>query len=667
MPASNQKPVVEPPSTLPMGEPTPPVPPEELAFDPSRVREIIEPPRKGYRTGAIVATLGAVLVASIALLGTSFVTQYLFGYEAASIAAVTALAALPALAAAIRGARHEHDILVKASAQYAAAGVLVATTAAIAVPILGIGVTTAIVSLPSWSMSSALLLAIAGTLFTLYRRTALPEREEPRLVKIPVDVMKIERGSAKSLPLELVKEGNIVLVTDGEVVPVDGVILEGSGSVNEHALTATQTPVDKLPGARLYAGSVVIKGRFLVTVHAKGEDTVLGQLQARPPDALDASLHKHARISVHTIGVGGTVASIVFGGAALLVSPALCLVTLGSVLVTTGSCTVLASSLSRYSPADAVAATGARVRSSDALVKLRHVNTVVLEKTGVITVGRVVVESVVSFKPYTQQQVLNLAAAVQAHSDSLVGKAIVAFSKKMGAISLQRADNVKEEEGVGIHGVVNGKEILVGTTTYAERKKVHVPKDAFGPDDEGKKVLLVAQDKEAIGFITLGDAAREETLTVVNTIKHGRSVVMLTSDTKAAATVNARNAGIDLVVADVLPVMKGEEVTRLRSTGKKVALVTLVPRPEADVSIVLFNGHADTPLVGADIIIRHDDLSAVAALFEALDTTTAAYDARAKRARLVAGASIVLAVVAPYFAWLTGMMHTYKEEKKKNI
>ena len=623
--------------------------PEPVAvFD--EIKEIIEPPRAGYRTSAWSAVIGAILVSVLA-----FIPIFLPVYTSAVVAAALTL---PALVVLVRGAQHEHETLTRNAARYAACGAIVAFMVALYLLLTTTTVTVLVRAIPTWIVSAGLLLAIASAANTLFTRTQLPQREESRAVKLPVEARKIERGAAHVVAVNTLKRGSIVLVTDGEIVPVDGVVLEGSGLVNEHALTSAQIPVQKLPGSKFFAGSIVTNGRFLVTVHTTGDETVLGQLQAQPVDALDSTFQTRVQTSVHTIGLGGSIAGIGIGGAAgIFLAPSVGAMIIGATLVSAGANAVRASAASLYSVLDAVARSGARVRTADALMKLSSVDTIVVEKTGVLTTGVIAVEHVVSFKPYTQQQVLNLAAAIEAHSDTRLGKTIVGFSRSMGAISLQRADDVKEEEGAGIIGTVNGKEIIVGTVAFARRKKVRVPKDALGSADEGKSILIVAQDKDAIGFIVLSDAARDETNDAIAALLSHRHVIMLTSDHKATADAHARAVGIADVIADVPSAKKGAEIAKLRAAGKKIALVALVPRSEADVSIVLFDGRAQSPISGADIIVRHDDLSAVAVVFNALDSEKAAYERTMRRMRFAAGASLLVAVIVPPVAWVVSFQN----------
>jgi Cu2+-exporting ATPase len=618
--------------------------PERVAvFD--EIKEIIEPPRAGYRRSAWAAVVGALLIIALA-----FTPVILPVYTSAVVAAALTL---PALVMLVRGAQYEHEALTRSAARYAAFGAIIAFAAVVYLLCTTPTVTIVLYPVPTWLVSAGLLLAIASATNALFTRAQLPEREESRAIKLPVEARKIERGAAHVVAVNTLKRGSIVLVTEGEIIPVDGVVLEGSGLVNEHALTSAQTPVQKLPGSKFFAGSTVTSGRFLITVHTTGDETVLGQLQAQPIDALDTALQARVQTSVHTIGRGGSVAGMLLGSAAaVFLAPSVGVMIAGATLVSAGTNAVRASASTRYSVLDAVARSGARVRTADALMKLSSVNTVVVEKTGVLTTGIIAVEHVVSFKPYTQQQVLNLAAAVQAHSDTRLGKTIVGFSRSMGAISLQRADDVKEEEGAGIIGTVNGKEILVGTLTFARRRKVRVPKDALGSADEGKSILIVAQDKDAIGFIALSDAARDETNNAIAALLSHHHVIMLTSDHKATADAHARAVGITDVIADIAPAKKGAEIAKLRAAGKKVALVALVPRSEADVSIVLFDGRAQSPIAGADIIVRHDDLSAVASVFHALDTEKTTYERDMRRTRIISGASFLVAVVAPPVAWI---------------
>jgi P-type E1-E2 ATPase len=638
-----------------------------------------EPPSRRYSIATIIACLGALATILVAVVDSTGYAGYatnenwrlvigFFGsmggalYRATQVVLVIG-SGIPALVTLFQTARREREQLTRLAAGFTtfAAGIALGT-ASIIVGVERIPVP--FITLHGSLVAASLLLTLAALSHLLGARIRFSERESLHTIALPKSAKKIERGAVKNVAVSLLAKGHSVLVTEGEMVPVDGVVLEGSGLVDEHVLLSTLVPAQKKPGARLYAGTRIMKGRFLMTVSATADATVLSQLQHSPDDTLDRTRAEEAVRLVRVTGWGGIALAIVFGIAGGLISIFYGLILASALLAGSACSAVSASALGHRSASTAVARTGARIRSGDALAKLATVDTVVLEKTGVITTGRVNVEHVVSFRPYTQQQVLNLAAAVEVHSESLVGKTIVSFSRQMGAISLQRADDVEEEEGRGIRGRVSGKDIIVGTVAYAQEQNVRVPHDALSVAEEGKSIYIVAQEKDVIGFIALRDATREETESALAAIRSSRrSIVMLTSDHRVTAESRARAVHIDTVIADVAPRAKDAALAALRKEGKRIALVALNPQPSAEVSIVLFDGRTDNPLTG-DIVVRHDDLTVVSAVFDALDRESALYSSTVRLARGIASAGLVLGVLAPYLVWILGVFSSTLEEKR---
>lgn len=503
---------------------------------------------------------------------------------------------------------------------------------------------TAFIALPEQLVRvltySGFAFAVASLLFLAFVRAGFEAVLGPDEIILPSKAHKIERGEAKAVRVSELRANHLVLVATGERIPVDGVILEGEASIDESALTGAVTAVNKLPGMHAYAGSVVRSGRILVTVHAVGAETLAMRLQSIPGGAFENGASTKALRGVALaagIGFGVSVAS---GLALFFVTNSLVAAVTGFALgLTLGAGAALAHSALATRAIDAVVArTGARVRTQGALQKLAEADTIVLERSGVLSAGTVSVEHVISFKPYTQQQVLNTAAALELHSEHRFARAIVSFARSMGAIGFQRVTDAAEEPGAGITGELNGKQVLVGSVAFIRKNKINVPEAAMLHAEEGKTIVLVAADRIVFGYIALVEATKEETARVVESIRRdGKQVVLLSGDHKLTAEAHAKSVGITEVIADATPAKKAVAYQKLRADGRVAASVANDVRVDAAVSLVVFTPRTKPSIVdNADILIRSDDLTTLEALSSALSD-----EVRARR-------------VVPRIAWITG-------------
>jgi Cu+-exporting ATPase len=259
----------------------------------------------------------------------------------------------------------------------------------------------------------------------------------------------------------------------------------------------------------------------------------------------------------------------------------------------------------------------------------------------------VTVEHVVSFKPYTQQQVLNTAAALELHSEHRFARAIVSFARSMGALGFQRVTDAVEEPGAGITGTLNGKSVLVGSVAFTRKNKINVPEAAMLHAEEGKTIVLVAADRIVFGYIALVEATKEETARVVQSIhRDGKQVVLLSGDHKLTAEAHAKAVGITEVIADATPAKKAVAYQKLRADGRVVASVANDVRVDAAVSLVVFTPRTKPSIVDkADILIRSDDLSTLEALSSALADETRARRVVPRTAWITGGVALALACV----------------------
>jgi P-type Cu+ transporter len=386
---------------------------------------------------------------------------------------------------------------------------------------------------------------------------------------IPDKARRIIRGIEREIPAAEVTPDTLLLVLKDERFPADGVITEGTTMVDERIVTGMDD-VEKFPSSRVYAGTANKGGRVVVRATAVGEQTLL------------------RRIELFTQQQGTIQEKKGF--------------------------------FSKFFPKRAVTETLAALRekgifaaNADVIQALRSVDTIVFDKTGIITTGAKHVMHVVSFKPYTQQQLLNTAAAVEAHSNHLTAKAIVSFARLHGASALQRVDDFKEEPGLGVTGKIGDKTIIAGSAALLQKKKIKVPKEALEHKSEGETVIYVASGKEVLGYIALNNPVKKDAKEALAALKPDYRVILLTGEHEETAAAIAQKVAMHEIIADVRPEKREEHIAALQKKGKRVAYVTaLSSTRKADVTITMGTRAAFT----GDVTILHGHLDAVRALFE---------------------------------------------------
>lgn len=393
---------------------------------------------------------------------------------------------------------------------------------------------------------------------------------------IPATARRINRGLEREVPLSELAVEQLVLVHKEEYFPVDGVITEGTTTVDERTITGRDTPVEKFPSSRVYAGTRNLSGKVLVRISAIGEETII-----RRTESFMQRQEQHAQ---RRSGIPERLLKLVRGRRT-----------------------------SAHEKIKALAGKGIFVAGGETLERLREVDTIVFDKTGIITTGAMHVMHVVSFKPYTQQQVLNTAAALEAHSRHLTARAIVGFAKIHGAAALQRVDDPKEERGLGVSGKLNGKTVLVGNAALLQKKKVKLPKEALEHKAEGETVIYVAADKQVLGYLALSNTLKANVKQVMRELKKHYRVMLLSGDHEETAAAIAMQANMHEVVAGVQLDRRSVELTNLKERGKTVAYVTAASESrQADVTVTMGTRAA----FSGDITILHGDLAAIQTLFE---------------------------------------------------
>ena len=469
--------------------------------------------------------------------------------------------------------------------------------------------------------SSAMILALItlGKFLETKSKGKTSEAITKLLHLAPKTATVIRNGEEQEIPVEEVVVGDRIVIKPGQSIPVDGVIIEGSSSVDQSALTGESIPVEKNVGDKVIAASVNKMGSFHMEAQKVGDDTTLAQIIQLVEDA-NASKAPIAKLAdkisgifvpvVITIAVIATIVWLILGypfefalsiGIAVLVISCPCalgLATPVAIMVGTGK----------------GAEYGILIKSAEALEVAHSVKTVVLDKTGTITEGKPKVTDVVPSEYISEQELLSVAASMEKPSEHPLADAIVAYAqeKKVGFLP---TEHFKAVSGQGITASMNGTEYYAGNISfisqYVDVGSFEELSNTFA--DQGKTPLYFADSNHILGVIAVADVVKPTSAEAISQLKDMHiDVVMLTGDHKKTAQAIQKQLGIDRVVAEVLPQDKEREIRALQEGGHKVAMVgdginDAPALARADVGIAIGAG-TDIAIESADIVLMKNSL-----------------------------------------------------------
>jgi len=435
----------------------------------------------------------------------------------------------------------------------------------------------------------------------------------------------LEDAEEREIPLSQIKVGDVLIVHPGESIPVDGVVLEGTSTVDESMLTGEPLPVDKHPKAKLTGGTINGEGRLKFEATRVGKDTVLAQIIRLVQEAQGSKAPIQAladRVAaVFVPGVIG-IAFLTFflwwaiGGDFI---PAM--LRLVAVLVIACPCALgLATPTAIMAGTGKGAEKGILFKNSESLEMATKLNTIVLDKTGTITMGKPSVVNVIVSDALIkdEEELLRLGASVERGSEHPLGQAIVKEAKKRG-IHLSEPDAFRALRGLGVQAKIEGQEVLVGKPNWFDEMgftfddaKNHVR--SF--QNEGKTVMMVVVDKKLAGLIAVADTVKPESKEAVEELhEQNLKVVMLTGDNEHAARTIASEVNIDEIVAEVRPEEKSTKIKELQDKGEKVGMVgdginDAPALAQADVGLAIGTG-TDVAIESGDVILASGNLRGV--------------------------------------------------------
>lgn len=440
----------------------------------------------------------------------------------------------------------------------------------------------------------------------------------------PKTAVVIRSGQETTVPIEQVRKGDIFVVRPGENIPVDGIVLEGSSAVNESALTGESIPVDKAAGDTVSAATVNQSGFIRCEATHVGEDTTLSQIIKMVSDAA-ATKAPIAKIAdkVSGIFVPAVIAIAVITTLVWLLAGQTFGYALArgiSVLVISCPCALgLATPVAIMVGNGMGAKHGILFKTAVSLEETGRVQIVALDKTGTITSGQPEVTDILPAEGFTEKELLTLALSLEKKSEHPLARAVL---KKAEALSLTAADaeDFQALPGNGLSGKVNGETLTGGNMKFIS-SRVTVPtslrKKAEDLAEQGKTPLLFARGNQLAGIIAVADVIKEDSPRAVKELQNmGIRVVMLTGDNEKTANAIGRQAGVDQVIAGVLPDGKESVIRSLKEKGK-VAMVgdginDAPALTRADIGIAIGAG-TDIAIDAADVVLMKSRLSDVPA------------------------------------------------------
>ena len=456
-----------------------------------------------------------------------------------------------------------------------------------------------------------------------------------KLVDLAPKTAVVLRGETEqTIPAEQVVAGDLVIIRPGDGIPVDGVVTEGHGYVDQSAITGESIPVEKNPGDQVISATINKNGTFRFTASKVGEDTTLSQIIR----LVDEASNSKAPIARLADKVSGIFVPVVIGIAVLT---AIVWIVSGmgfefalsnaiSVLVISCPCALgLATPVAIMVGTGKAAEMGILIKSAESLENLHNVDTVVLDKTGTITSGHpAVTDILVLDSSLTEETFLTEAAGAELGSEHPLAQAVVERAKAAG-LTLPKTTAFEAVAGRGIRAEVSGRKYLAGNLAFLEENHLPATLEERGAAkslvnklaQEGKTPLLFVRDGKLVGVIAVADTVRETSRTAIHRLQQmGLQVVMLTGDNKVTAEAIRKELGIQQAISDVLPTQKEAHIRTLQEEGHKVAMVgdginDAPALTRADIGIAIGAG-TDIAIESADVVLMKDSLDDVATAIE---------------------------------------------------
>ena len=472
---------------------------------------------------------------------------------------------------------------------------------------------------PLYFESAAIItvLVLLGQVLELRARNKTGQAIRELLGLTPKIATFLCHGNEKQIPIEEVETDDVLRVRPGEKIPVDGVLTDGSGLIDEAMLTGEPVPVSKKNGDCVIAGTINQSGSFLMRATHVGRDTMLAHIVEMVAQAQRsrAPIQRLADVVASYFVPAVVAVAVVTFLAWSFVDLAHAFVNAIAVLVIACPCALgLATPMSIMVGVGRGAHAGVLVKDGAALETLEKIDTLVVDKTGTLTEGKPSVTKIIALAPFDEAALLQAAASVEHQSEHPLASAVLQAARERN-IEPREVKNFDSIAGSGIVGEMDGREVIAGTRRFLEERGVK-SLDALNAGAAGGTVLFVAIDKQAAGMLAISDPIKASTPQAIDELHAlGLKIIIVSGDNEAAASAVAKTLRIDQVIAGMLPKEKGEVVQRLRRENKRVAMagdgINDAPAlAAADVGIAMGTG-TDVAIESAGITLLKGDLRGI--------------------------------------------------------
>jgi Cu+-exporting ATPase len=433
-------------------------------------------------------------------------------------------------------------------------------------------------------------------------------------------------GTEEEISLDVIKPGDRLRVRPGEKVPVDGMVLEGTSSVDESMVTGEPIPVEKSKGDKVTGGTVNGTGGFLMRAERVGSETLLAQIVRMVSEAqrsrapIQRLADTVSSYFVPAVIVAAIITFAVWGLAGPEPRLAHAIVNAVAVLIIACPCALgLATPMSIMVGTGRGATAGVLIKNAEALEVLEKIDTLIVDKTGTLTEGKPRLTSVLPLNGTSESELLRLAASIERGSEHPLAGAIIAGAQQRN-LSFSEAEEFQSITGKGVVGKIEGRVVALGNSRLLDQLNIDasgVIERAEALRKEGETVMFVGVDGRLAGLLGVADPIKESTAEAIRALhEDGIRIVMVTGDNRTTAEAVARKLGIDEVEADVLPEQKGEVVKRLQAQGRLVAMagdgVNDAPAlAQAQVGIAMGTG-TDVAIESAGVTLLKGDLRGIA-------------------------------------------------------
>jgi Cd2+/Zn2+-exporting ATPase len=485
-----------------------------------------------------------------------------------------------------------------------------------------------------------------------------------KLLELAPEIATIKKQDKEvQIPTSKVKVGDILIIKPGDRIPLDGIIIKGTSSVNQASITGESVPVMKTEGDEVFAGTINEEGYLEVKVTKRSTETMLSKIvklvekaqqQKSETERFIDRFAKYYTPSVITLALFVAAFPVVF----LKMSPDAWIYKALVLLVVSCPCALAISTpVSMVSAITSAARNGVLIKGSSYIEEIKRVRVLAIDKTGTITVGRLEVTDVIPLKG-SWKKLLQASASIEALSKHPIARAIVKFAQK-GNVKLKNVENFESIAGKGVTGKIGKTRYYIGNKNFIKGLGIQLPETEIKRlESEGKTVIVISQDKKCLGIIALMDQIRQNAVKMVEDLKRrGVKTVMLTGDNETIAKTIAKKIKIDDFYSELLPQEKVKIIKELSRKHKHVSMIgdgvnDAPALAEAHVGIAMGAIGSDAAIETADIALMRDDLSKVNYLFKLSEKTMNVIKQNIFASILIKGSFAVLTFPGLITLWL---------------